>query len=102
MNSNPLAGYDFQAQYPGGEVFMQVSTLDDKKVRILSSESGITGLDLKPFEIRFSYDFPEDEEFARNQTVCMGFDGNLEVLAESRWTQRSCITEIFDEVEDGE
>ena len=81
---------------------MQVSTLDDKKVRILSSESGITGLDLKPFEIRFSYDFPEDEEFARNQTVCMGFDGNLEVLAESRWTQRSCITEIFDEVEDGE
>lgn len=66
-------------------MFAQTSSLDSKGNRILSSQDGITGLELKPYSIKFPYDFEATGDFQRNQTVCMTFNGNLEVLGAARW-----------------
>lgn len=60
---------------------------------------------MTPYEIKFSYDFPKnpkDGSFNRNQTVCMSFNGNLDVLGAARWEQNDCITIINDKVKPGQ
>jgi hypothetical protein len=68
----------------------------------LSSQDGITGLELKPYSIKFPFDFASTADFQRNQTVCMSFNNNLEVLGSTRWQQNNCRTEIKSDVKKGE
>jgi hypothetical protein len=63
MESYPLAGYNFPGQYQAGKVFAQTSTLDNLGNRILSSTRGVTNLALKPYTLRFPYNFDEATDF---------------------------------------